>query len=80
MKRDFPGHVAWSQAQLNGDHALAFVAIKPRGRGTELRFHLVYDGSSFARVSEAITAAECALSKILGFDTRDTPIFSSPEC
>ncbi|WP_271408004.1 hypothetical protein [Pseudomonas sp. Q1-7] len=65
---------------MNGDHALAFVAIKPRGRGTELHFHLVYDGISFARLSEAITAAECALSKILGFDARDTPVFSSPEC
>ncbi|MBD2838860.1 hypothetical protein ID144_17600 [Pseudomonas sp. JM0905a] len=80
MKRDFPGHVAWSQAQLNGDHALAFVAVKPRCQGAELRFHLVYDGISFPRRSEAVTAAERALSKILGFDVRDTPVFSSPEC
>ncbi|QEY62596.1 hypothetical protein FXN65_11095 [Metapseudomonas lalkuanensis] len=80
MKRDFPGHVAWSQAQMNGDHALAFVAVKPRSQDTELHFHLVYDGITFARHSEAVTAAERALSKILGFDARDAPVFSSPEC
>ncbi|MCO6060090.1 hypothetical protein NG726_25940 [Pseudomonas sp. MOB-449] len=80
MKRDFPEHVAWSQAQMNGDHALAFVAFKSRSTSTEVRFHLVYDGTRFARLSEAITAAERALSKVLSFDARGEPLFSSPEC
>ncbi|MDH4652075.1 hypothetical protein SA496_22290 [Pseudomonas sp. JS3066] len=80
MKRDFPEHVAWSQAQMNGDHALAFVAFKTRNSGTEMRFHQVYDGTSFTRLSEAISAAERALGKVLGFDAHGAPVFSSREC
>ncbi|MDH4555777.1 hypothetical protein E8F11_11445 [Pseudomonas sp. BN417] len=80
MKRDFPEHVAWSEACMNGDHALAFVAVKSRAADSELLFHLVYDGISFARLSEALAAAERALSKILRFDADDTPLFSSTEC
>ncbi|MCY1265742.1 hypothetical protein D9M68_216240 [compost metagenome] len=80
MKRDFPEHVAWSEARMNGDHALAFVAVKSRSADTLPSFHLVYDRISFARLSDAIVAAECALTEILRFDARDTPVFSSPEC
>ncbi|MCY1312301.1 hypothetical protein D9M70_627130 [compost metagenome] len=80
MKRDFPEHVAWSEARMNGDHALAFIAVKPRNLDTHPSFHLVYDRISFTRLSEAITAAEGALHKILRFDARDAPVFSSPEC
>ena len=80
MKRDFPEHVAWSEARMNGDHALAFVAVKSRRSHSELLFHLVYDGINFPRLSEAISAADGALSKILRIDARDTPVFSSPDC
>ncbi|GLZ89141.1 hypothetical protein Pres01_51920 [Metapseudomonas resinovorans] len=80
MKRDFPGHIAWSEARMNGDHALAFVAVRSRSPDTQPSFHLVYDRISFARLADAITAAEGALNKILRFDARDAPVFSSPEC
>ncbi|WP_342245514.1 hypothetical protein [Pseudomonas sp. OTU5201] len=80
MKRNFPAHVAWSEARMNGDHALAFVAVKPHSPDTQASFHLVYDRANFSRLSEALTAAERAVNKILSFDARDAPVFSSPEC
>ena len=80
MKRKFPEHIAWSEARMNGDHALAFVAVQPRNPRKEARFHLVYDGTSFAQLSEATHAAERALQGILRFDGFDAPVFNSPEC
>lgn len=74
--RHFPGHVAWSEARLNGDHALAFVAVKPYDSEAEPLFHLVYEGVYFSRLSEAIDAAEDALSKLLHIDEEGRPVFS----
>lgn len=78
--RTFPKHVAWSEACMNGDHALAFVAIKQNCPEAETAFHLVYEGSHFPRLSEACVAAEDALNKLVRIDEFDSPVFSSTSC
>ncbi|UVJ45950.1 hypothetical protein NVV94_10630 [Pseudomonas sp. LS1212] len=79
-RRDFPGHAAWSEARLNGDHALAFIAVKPHNSAVEPLLHQVYDRTYFARRSDAIEAAEEALSKLLHIDEQGWPVFSSLDC
>ncbi|AOE85972.1 hypothetical protein [Pseudomonas sp. TCU-HL1] len=79
-QRDFPGYVVLSEARLNGDHALAFVAVQPRTTDAEPLFHLVYGGMQFTRLSDAIQAAEDALSRLLHIDEFGQPVFSSPDC
>lgn len=79
-QRDFPGYIAWSEARLNGDHALAFVAVKPQLAEAEPLFHLVYGGVQFSRLSDAIQAAEEALGHLLHIDESGRPVFSSPDC
>jgi hypothetical protein len=79
-KRDFPGHAAWTETRLNGDHALAFIAIQSTTPDTDPRFHQVYDRTHFARQSDAIRAAEDALSKLLRIDEYGLPVFSSSDC
>ncbi|MDT4832254.1 hypothetical protein FQZ97_658010 [compost metagenome] len=79
-QRAFPGYVAWSETRLNGDHALAFVAVQPQAMDAEPLFHLVYGGVQFSRLSDAIQAAEDALSRLLHIDEFGGPVFSSPDC
>ncbi|GAB3392968.1 hypothetical protein [Azotobacter armeniacus] len=79
-RRDFPDHIAWSEARMNGDHALAFVATQSRIPEAGIHFHLVYDGSHFSRLSEATEAADDALGKLVRFERSDDPIFSSALC
>lgn len=79
-RRDFPDHVAWSEARMNGDHALAFVAIQSRIPAVEIRFHLVYEGAHFLRLSDATEAADDALGKLVRFDRGNDPVFSSALC
>lgn len=79
-RRDFPGHAAWSEARLNGDHALAFVAIRPHGSYAEPLLHQVYDRTHFTRRSDAIQAADDALDKLLRVDESGRPVFSSLDC
>ncbi|WP_137821584.1 hypothetical protein [Pseudomonas sp. D(2018)] len=79
-RRDFPGHSAWTETRINGDHVLAFVAIQPRNSEAEPHFHQVYDRSCFIRRADAIEAAEDALRKLKQIDERGTPWFSSAEC
>ncbi len=79
-RREFPGYVAWSTAEVSGGRMLAFVAIRRSGLASEPLYHLVYDQMSFKLLSEAASAAELALSKILRIDQYGMPIFSSPEC
>ncbi|RJG13470.1 hypothetical protein D3879_09550 [Pseudomonas cavernicola] len=78
--RHFPGHIAWGETRINGDHALAFIAIQPHGSYAEPRLHQVYDGAYFARPSEASNAAKDALSKLLLVEKDGRPVFSSAEC
>jgi hypothetical protein len=78
-KRDFPGHSAWTETRLNGDHALAFIAVQSTAN-TDALFHQVYDRSYFARQADAVLAAEDALSKLLHIDEHGRPIFSSQDC
>ena len=79
-QRAFPGYVAWSEAHLNGDHALAFVAVQPETTDTDPLFHLVYGGLHFSRLSDATQAAEDALSRLLHIDEFGRPVFSTPDC
>ena len=79
-KRDFPGHAAWTETRLNGDHALAFIAVQSTTPAADPQFHQVYDRAYFARQADAIRAAEDALSKLLHIDEHGLPVFSSPDC
>ncbi|MDT4838397.1 hypothetical protein D3C85_884360 [compost metagenome] len=79
-QRDFPAHNAWSETRLNGDHALAFVAVRSTIPASNTAFHQVYDRSYFARRADAVLAAEDALSKLLHIDEHGYPIFSSRDC
>ena len=79
-RRDFSGHAAWSEARLNGDHALAFIAVKRHHSEAEPLLHQVYDRRYFARRSDAMAAAEAALSKLLHIDEQGWPVFSSLDC
>ncbi|MFB8829992.1 hypothetical protein ACE0DR_13260 [Azotobacter sp. CWF10] len=79
-RRDFPDHVAWSKACMNGDHALAFIVTQSRSPESELHFHLVYDGSHFSRLSEADEAADDALDKLVQIEREDDLVFSSARC
>ncbi|WP_082073231.1 hypothetical protein [Pseudomonas sp. LFM046] len=74
--RDFPGHVAWTETRLNGDHALAFVVIQPIAANAEPQFHLVYHQSYFIRRSDALAAAEEALGRLMRIDEQGRPVFS----
>ncbi|MDH4581411.1 hypothetical protein E8F20_05915 [Pseudomonas sp. BN415] len=78
--RDFPGHSAWTETRINGDHVLAFVAIQSNSSEDEPRLHQVYDRSYFLRRTDAIEAAEDALRKLKQIDKQDRPWFSSAEC
>jgi hypothetical protein len=79
-RRDFPGHSAWTETRINGDHVLAFIAIQPHGSEDELRLHQVYDRAYFVRRVDAIEAAEDALRQLNQIDERGRPCFSSAEC
>ncbi|GLZ86336.1 hypothetical protein E8E95_10000 [Pseudomonas sp. BN414] len=79
-RRDFPGHAAWTETHLNGDHVLAFIAIKPHHLDIEPHLHQVYDRTHFKRRTDAVLAARDALSKLLHIDEDGCPVFSSPEC
>lgn len=79
-RRDFPGHAAWTETRLNGDHALAFVAVQPTESLSGVMLHLVYDHAHFATRTDAHKAADDALSKMLGVDSYGMPVFSSQEC
>ncbi|MCY1285345.1 hypothetical protein D9M68_518730 [compost metagenome] len=79
-RRAFPGHAAWSETRLNGDHVLAFIAVQSTTTDDEPCFHQVYDRTYFSRQSDAIQAAEDALSKLLHIDEYGRPIFSSMDC
>ena len=79
-RRDFPGHSAWTETRLNGDHALAFIAVQSTTPATDPQFHQVYDRAYFPRQADAIRAAEDALSKVLLIDEHGLPVFSSPDC
>lgn len=79
-RREFPVYAAWNSAELNGDHALAFVAVRKHGLTSDPLFHLVCDQNSFNLLSDAASAAERALTKILRIDRYGSPIFSAPEC
>ncbi|MNB77583.1 hypothetical protein PS726_01836 [Pseudomonas fluorescens] len=76
-RRNSPGHAAWTETRLNGDHALAFIAIQPHNSDAEPMLHQVYDRSYFARHTEAIAAAVEALSKLLRIDEHGRPVFRS---
>lgn len=77
-KRDFPGYDTWCLAKMNGDHALAFVAVQGRQDGARPRFHLVQGLSYFRVMSKALAAAQQALAQIIRIDKHGNPIFSSP--
>lgn len=79
-RRDFPGHAAWTETRLNGDHALAFVAIQPHDGATEPVLHQVYHRTHFTRMSDALLAAQDALGKMLHVDEYGQPVFSSLDC
>lgn len=64
---------------MNGDHALAFVAVREHGLTSETQYHLVCHQTCFKLLSDAASAAERALSKVLSIDRYGTPTFSSPE-
>jgi hypothetical protein len=78
--RDFPGHVAWTETRLNGDHALAFVVVLPTAANAEPQFHLVHHRSYFIRRSDARAAAEEALGHLTRIDELGRPVFSSWDC
>ncbi len=79
-RRDFPGHSAWTETRINGDHVLAFVAIQSHSSEDGPRFHQVYGRTYFARQCDALEAAKDALSKLLHIDEQGQPVFSSVEC
>jgi hypothetical protein len=79
-QRIFPQHIAWSEACMNGDHALAFVAVRSHAAQAQVGFHLVYGEHHFPRLSEAVAAAEDALNKLVRIDENDAPVFSSGAC
>lgn len=79
-RRDFPGHSAWTETRINGDHVLAFVAIQPHNSGDGPLLHQVYDRTYFMRRCDAIEAAEDALRKLKQIDERGRPWFSSADC
>lgn len=79
-RRDFPGHSAWTETRINGDHVLAFVAIQSHDSEDEPRLHQVYDRAYFIRRVDAIEAAEDALRQLKQIDERGRPWFSSAEC
>lgn len=64
---------------MSGGRALAFIAIRKHGLASEPLYHLVCDQTSFKLLSDAASAAELALSRILRIDQYGTPVFSSPE-
>lgn len=75
IRLDFPGHSAWTETRINGDHVLAFVAIKAHNSEDEPRFHQVYDRSYFIRRADAVEAAEDALRKLNQIDECGRPWF-----
>lgn len=79
-ERKFPGYDAWGLAKMNGDHALAFVAIQDQRQGSVPLFHLVYGMSCFGVISEAFSAAEKALGSIIRIDRHGAPVFSCADC
>ncbi len=79
-KRDFPAHTAWSEAYVNGDHAIAFVAIQSLSANSKPTLHQVYHRLHFRRKCEALEAAEEALAKLLHVDEHGRPVFSSADC
>jgi hypothetical protein len=79
-RRDFPGHAAWTETRLNGDHVPAFIAIKLHHPDIEPQLHQVYDRTHFKRRSDGALAAQDALSKLLHIDEYGCPVFSSPDC
>lgn len=79
-RRDFPGHAVWTETRLNGDHALAFIAIKPHLSDDEPLLHQVYDRMRFTRQADALQAAQNALRQLLHIDEYGRPVFSSVEC
>ncbi len=79
-RRDFPGHAAWTETLINGDHVLAFVAIQPHHSESESALHQVYGRKYFMRQADALEAAKEALSKLLYIDEQGQPVFSSAEC
>ncbi|WP_271408109.1 hypothetical protein [Pseudomonas sp. Q1-7] len=78
-RRDFPGHTAWTETRINGDYALAFIAIQPLESMTGSKLHLIYDHAHFATRTDAHKAAEAALSKMIGVDSYGMPLFGSRE-
>ncbi|MBD9503766.1 hypothetical protein IB260_05835 [Pseudomonas sp. PDM23] len=79
-ERAFPGYDTWSLAKMNGDHALAFIAVQDQYEGSTPSFHLVYGLSCFGVMSQAFAAAEKALAKITRINRHGEPVFSSPDC
>lgn len=79
-ERTFPGYDTWSLAKMNGDHALAFVAVQEQRLGSVPSFHLVYALMCFGAMSQAFAAAQEALNKIIRIDHFGAPVFSSPDC
>ncbi|MCY1299385.1 hypothetical protein D9M68_682240 [compost metagenome] len=79
-RRDFPGHAAWTETRVNGDHVLAFVAIQPNDSETAPVLHQVFARRYFVRQCDAVAAAEDALSLLRDIDARGWPVFSSGEC
>lgn len=79
-RRDFPGHAAWTETRLNGDHALAFVAVKPHHSDVDPLFYQVYERSHFRRQTDALQAAQDALTKLSHIDEHGHPVFNCREC
>ncbi|MNZ90604.1 hypothetical protein D3C78_1095700 [compost metagenome] len=75
-QRAFSNHIAWSAAQLKGDRALAYVAIRSTDPGAKVIYHQVFIKNFFASVDEAYSAADEAVSRIITIDARSNPIFS----
>lgn len=78
--RAFPGYDTWSLAKMNGDHALAFVAVQDKRQGSIPTYHLVYALKGFRAMSQAVAAAQSALRKIVRIDRYGAPVFNSPNC
>ncbi|MOA00145.1 hypothetical protein D3C78_1194930 [compost metagenome] len=79
-RRVFPGHSAWTEARLNGDHALAFIAVQSTALAAEPQLHQVYDRAYFGLRSDALVAAQDALAKLVRIDEHGMPVFSSVDC